>query len=40
VLKTLLYFSALVVILLGTLVIFTFNPCADPNSTLSVCQHQ
>jgi succinate dehydrogenase / fumarate reductase membrane anchor subunit len=37
VLKTLLYFSALVVLLLGTLVIFTFDPCADPHSTLSVC---
>ena len=39
VLKTLLYFSALVVIVLGTLVIFTFNPCIDPSSTLSVCQN-
>jgi succinate dehydrogenase / fumarate reductase membrane anchor subunit len=38
-LKTLLYFSALVVIILGTLVIFTFDPCVDPHSTLSVCQH-
>jgi succinate dehydrogenase / fumarate reductase membrane anchor subunit len=38
-LKTLLYFSALVVIILGTLVIFTFDPCIDPHSTLSVCQH-
>jgi succinate dehydrogenase / fumarate reductase, membrane anchor subunit len=38
VLKTLLYFSALVVIVLGTLVIFTFDPCVDPSSTLSVCQ--
>jgi succinate dehydrogenase / fumarate reductase membrane anchor subunit len=38
-LKTLLYFSALVVIVLGTLVIFTFDPCIDPHSTLSVCQH-
>ncbi|MEP7091706.1 MAG: succinate dehydrogenase hydrophobic membrane anchor subunit [Nocardioidaceae bacterium] len=37
VLKTLLYFSALVVIVLGTLVIFTFDPCVDPNSTLAVC---
>lgn len=37
VLKTLLYFSALIVIVLGTLVIFTFDPCIDPNSTLSVC---
>jgi succinate dehydrogenase / fumarate reductase membrane anchor subunit len=39
ILKTLLYFSALVVVLLGTLVIFTFDPCVDPHSTLSVCQH-
>jgi succinate dehydrogenase / fumarate reductase membrane anchor subunit len=30
VLKTLLYFSALVVLVLGTLVIFTFDPCGDP----------
>ena len=36
-LKTLLYFSTLVVIVLGTLVIFTFDPCSDPSSTLSVC---
>ncbi|MGZ4493913.1 MAG: succinate dehydrogenase hydrophobic membrane anchor subunit [Nocardioides sp.] len=39
-LKTLLYFSALVVLVLGTLVIFTFNPCIDPNSTLAVCTHK
>ena len=38
-LKTLLYFGTLVVIVLGTLVIFTFDPCADPSSTLSVCRH-
>ena len=38
VLKTLLYFSALIVLVLGTLVIFTFDPCADPNSTLDVCR--
>ena len=38
-LKTLLYFSALVVIALGTLVIFTFDPCIDPHSTLAVCQN-
>ncbi len=37
-LKTLLYFSALVVIVLGTLVIFTFDPCVDPSSTLDVCR--
>ncbi|HET7735256.1 MAG TPA: succinate dehydrogenase hydrophobic membrane anchor subunit [Nocardioidaceae bacterium] len=30
VLKTLLYFSALIVLVLGTLVIFTFDPCGDP----------
>ena len=39
-LKTLLYFSALIVIVLGTLVIFTFDPCIDPHSTLSVCQNK
>jgi len=36
-LKTLLYFSTAVVIVLGTLVIFTFDPCIDPASTLEVC---
>ena len=40
VLKTLLYFSAFVVLVLGTLVIFTFDPCVDPTSTLEVCQSQ
>jgi len=38
-LKTLLYFATGVVLVLGTLVIFTFDPCADPSSTLSVCRH-
>jgi succinate dehydrogenase / fumarate reductase membrane anchor subunit len=37
-LKTLLYFSAAAVIVLGTLVIFTFDPCIDPSSTLAVCR--
>ncbi len=37
-LKTLLYFASAVIIVLGTLVIFTFDPCIDPDSTLSVCQ--
>ena len=37
VLKSLLLLSAAVVLVLGTLVIFTFDPCLDPNSTLSVC---
>lgn len=37
-LKTLLYLSALIVLVLGTLVIFTFDPCIDPGSTLSVCR--
>src|SRR4051794_20872015 len=37
-LKTLLYAASLVVIVLGTLVIFTFDPCLDPSSTLSVCK--
>ena len=36
-LKTLLYFGTAVVIVLGTLVIFTFDPCIDPKSTLDVC---
>jgi succinate dehydrogenase / fumarate reductase, membrane anchor subunit len=38
VLKTLLYFSALIILILGTLVIFTFDPCIDPSSTLDVCR--
>ncbi|WP_270886354.1 succinate dehydrogenase hydrophobic membrane anchor subunit [Pedococcus sp. 5OH_020] len=37
VLKALLFTSALLVMVLGTLVIFTFDPCIDPSSTLSVC---
>ena len=37
-LKTLLYFGVLAVIVLGTLVIFTFDPCIDPKSTLDVCR--
>ena len=37
-LKTLLYFGVLTVIVLGTLVIFTFDPCIDPKSTLDVCR--
>jgi succinate dehydrogenase / fumarate reductase membrane anchor subunit len=37
-LKTLLYFATGVVIVLGTLVIFTFDPCIDPASTLDVCR--
>lgn len=37
-LKTLLYFATAVVIVLGTLVIFTFDPCVDPHSTLAVCR--
>lgn len=38
VLKTLLVVSALVVLVLGTLVIFTFDPCIDPASTLEQCK--
>jgi succinate dehydrogenase / fumarate reductase membrane anchor subunit len=38
-LKALLYLSGLVVIVLGTLVIFTFDPCTDPSSTLDVCRN-
>jgi succinate dehydrogenase / fumarate reductase membrane anchor subunit len=37
-LKSLLFLSALVVMVLGTLVIFTFDPCLDPASALSACQ--
>jgi succinate dehydrogenase / fumarate reductase, membrane anchor subunit len=37
-LLTLLYFATAVVIVLGTLVVFTFDPCIDPNSTLDVCR--
>jgi succinate dehydrogenase / fumarate reductase membrane anchor subunit len=36
-LKALLYVSAAVIITIGTLTIFTFDPCLDPESTLSVC---
>ncbi len=40
VLKTLLYFSAFIVLALGTLVIFTFDPCADPTQAaqLAACR--
>jgi succinate dehydrogenase / fumarate reductase, membrane anchor subunit len=37
VLKGLLVAATLLVMVLGTLVIFTFDPCIDPHSTLSVC---
>ena len=37
VLKGLLVLATFVSVVLGTLVIFTFDPCIDPNSTLSVC---
>ena len=40
VLKALLAASAVLVIVLGTLVIFTFDPCIDPASTLSQCKAQ
>ncbi len=36
-LKALLYAASVAVLALGTLVIFTFDPCIDPASTLSVC---
>lgn len=39
-LKTLLYFATLATIVLGTLVIFTFDPCIDPASTLEVCTNR
>ncbi|RAX50765.1 succinate dehydrogenase [Arthrobacter sp. AQ5-05] len=36
-LKGILYVATIVIVVLGTLVIFTFDPCI-PGSTLSVCQ--
>jgi len=39
-LKTLLYFGTFVIVVLGTLVIFTFDPCIDPKSTLEVCTNR
>ncbi len=36
-LKVLLYSASTIIIVLGTLVIFTFDPCIDPSSTLEVC---
>ena len=39
-LKTLLYFATFVTVVLGTLVIFTFDPCIDPASTLEVCTNK
>ena len=39
-LKTLLYFATFVTVVLGTLVIFTFDPCIDPASTLEVCSNR
>jgi succinate dehydrogenase / fumarate reductase membrane anchor subunit len=37
-LKMVLYAAAVVIVVLGTLVIFTFDPCVDPSSTLDVCR--
>jgi succinate dehydrogenase / fumarate reductase membrane anchor subunit len=37
-LKSALVFATFATIVLGTLVIFTFDPCIDPSSTLDVCQ--
>ncbi len=37
-LKALLVGATLVVVVLGTLVIFTFDPCIDPESTLDACR--
>ena len=33
-----LFTASIVVVVLGTLVIFTFDPCLDPASTLEVCR--
>ena len=38
--KSLLALSAVLTLVLGTLVIFTFDPCIDPASTLSQCKAQ
>lgn len=37
-LKMALYAATVVILVLGTLVIFTFDPCVDPNSTLDICR--
>lgn len=39
-LKALLALSALIVLVLGTLVIFTFDPCADPTQAAELAQCQ
>lgn len=39
-LKTLLYVATALTVVLGTLVIFTFDPCIDPASTLEVCTNR
>ncbi len=39
-LKTLLYLASLLILVVGTLVIFTFDPCIDPDSTLPVCRNR
>jgi succinate dehydrogenase / fumarate reductase membrane anchor subunit len=36
-LRTMLFTASFLVLALGTLVIFTFDPCIDPASTLEVC---
>ncbi len=36
-LKGALYLATLIVLVVGTLTITTFDPCIDPESTLSVC---
>ena len=37
-LKMALYTATTLVLVLGTLVIFTFDPCMDPESTLEICR--
>jgi succinate dehydrogenase / fumarate reductase membrane anchor subunit len=37
-LKALLVGSAAVIVMVGTLTIFIFDPCLDPESTLAVCR--
>jgi succinate dehydrogenase / fumarate reductase membrane anchor subunit len=39
-LKAALYVSAAVIVTVGTLTVFTFDPCIDPESTLSICANR
>lgn len=39
-LKVALYTATVVVIVLGTVTIFRFDPCLDPSSALEICQRR